>query len=191
MAKTILVKCRICKQQFNRLDPKLIEGVDYVKPSERMYYHKKCYDEYQNSKLDVHANMTDELWFKAAWDFLRKDLKYDFNFIKVRKQWESFIKNKLTAKGMYFALKYFYEIKKSDVTKSENGIGIIPHIYEDSCTYWQEREHREKGIVAAIEKQIKEAANQNVINVKLKKTKKTTKTAADMLAAIVDMEEDE
>ena len=191
MAKTILVKCRICKEQFNRLDPNLIEGVDFVKPSERMYYHKKCYDEYQNSKLDVHANMTDELWFKAAWDFLRKDLKYDFNFIKVRKQWESFIKNKLTAKGMYFALKYFYEIKKSDVTKSENGIGIIPHIYEDSCTYWQEREHREKGIVAAIEKQIKEAANQNVINVKLKKTKKTTKTAADMLAAIVDMEEDE
>ena len=38
----------------------------------------------------------------------------------------------MTAKGMYFALKYFYEIKKGDVSKSENGIGIIPHIYEDS-----------------------------------------------------------
>ena len=142
MAKTILVKCRICKQQFNRLDPNLIEGVDFVKPSEKMYYHKKCYDEYQNSKLDVHANMTDELWFKAAWDFLRRDLKYDFNFVKVRRQWESFLKNKMTAKGMYFALKYHYEIKKGDVSKSENGIGIIPHIYEDSCNYWQEREER-------------------------------------------------
>ena len=87
MAKTILVKCRICKEQFNRLDPNLIEGVDFVKPSEKMYYHKKCYDEYQNSKLDVYANMTDELWFKAAWDFLRRDLKYDFNFVKVRRQW--------------------------------------------------------------------------------------------------------
>ena len=191
MAKTILVKCRICKQQFNRLDPNLIEGVDYVKPSERMYYHKKCYDEYQNSKLDVHADMTDELWFKAAWDFLRRDLKYDFNFVKVRKQWESFLKSKMTAKGMYFALKYFYEIKKNDVAKSENGIGIIPHIYEDSRNYWQEREHREQGIVAAIEQQIKEAQNQKVIDVRVKKVKRQVRSAADVLAEIMDMEDDE
>ena len=191
MAKTILVKCRICKQQFNRLDPNLIEGVDYIKPSERMYYHKKCYDEYQNSKLDVHADMTDELWFKAAWDFLRRDLKYDFNFVKVRRQWESFLKNKMTAKGMYFALKYFYEIKKNDVAKSENGIGIIPHIYEDSRDYWTEREHRERGIVAAIEQQIKEAQSQNIINVRVKKVKRKVKSAAEVLAEIMDMEDDE
>ena len=191
MAKTILVKCRICKQQFNRLDPNLIEGVDYVKPSERMYYHKKCYDEYQNSKLDVHADMTDELWFKAAWDFLRRDLKYDFNFVKVRRQWESFLKNKMTAKGMYFALKYFYEIKKNDVAKSENGIGIIPHIYEDSRDYWTERERRDRGIVAAIEQQIKEAQSQNIINVRVKKVKRKVKSAAEVLAEIMDMEDDE
>ena len=190
MAKA-MVQCRICKEKFNRLDPNLLEGVDYVKPSERMYYHKRCYDEYQNSKLDVHANMTDELWFNAAWDFLRKDLKYGFNFVKVRKQWESFVKNKMTAKGIYFALKYHYEIKKGDVTKSENGIGIIPHIYEDSRNYWEERNRREVGIVAAIEEQIKQAAAQNVVKVNLKKTKKATKTAAEMLAEIGDLEEDE
>ena len=191
MAKTILVKCRICKEQFNRLDPNLIEGVDFVKPSERMYYHKKCYDEYQNSKLDVHANMTDELWFKAAWDFLRRDLKYDFNFVKVRRQWESFLKNKMTAKGMYFALKYHYEIRKGDVSKSENGIGIIPHIYEDSRGYWQEREARDRGIVAAIEEQIRQAQSQNIINVRVKKVKREVKSAAEVLAEIMDMEDDE
>ena len=190
MAKA-MVQCRICKERFNRLDPNIVEGIDYVKPSDRMYYHKRCYDEYQNSRLDVHANMTDELWFTAAWDFLRKDLKYGFNFVKVRKQWESFIKNKMTAKGIYFALKYFYEIKKGDVLKSENGIGIIPHIYEDSCFYWQERERREVGIIAAIEAQIKQAAEQNVVKVNLRKAKKPTKTAAEMLAGIEDMEEDE
>ena len=116
MARTIMVQCRICKERFNRGDPNLVEGMDYVKPSKNMYYHKKCYDEYLNTRLDVHANMADEGWFNAAWDLLRRDLKYDFNFIKVRKQWESFLKNKMTAKGMYFALKYFYEIKKNDVT---------------------------------------------------------------------------
>lgn len=191
MAKTILVKCRICKEQFNRLDPNLIEGVDFVKPSERMYYHKRCYDEYQNSKLDVHANMTDELWFKAAWDFLRRDLKYDFNFVKVRRQWESFLKNKMTAKGMYFALKYHYEIRKGDVSKSENGIGIIPHIYEDSCEYWVERERREVGIIAGIEQQIKELQNRNIVDVRVKKVKKQIKSAAEVLAEIMDMEDNE
>ena len=190
MARTIMVQCRICKEKFNRGDPNILEGRDYVKPSKNMYYHKKCYDAYLNSRLDIHANMDDERWFNACWDLLRRDLKYDFNFVKVRKQWEGFLKKKMTAKGMYFALKYHYEIKKGDVTKSENGIGIIPHIYEDSCSYWQEREHREQGIVAAIEEQIKQAQNQKTVNVKIKKNKRTVKSAADALAA-VDMEDDE
>ena len=189
MAKA-MVQCRICKERFNRLDPNLLEGVDFVKPSNRVYYHKKCYDEYQQSRLDVHASMGDEAWFDAVWEYLRKDLRYSFNYVKVRKQWEGFVKNKMTAKGIYFALKYHYEVKKGDVTKSENGIGIIPHIYEDSRNYWQERERREVGIVAAIEAQIRQAAEQNVVKVNLRRAKKPTKTAAEMLAAI-DMEEDE
>ena len=189
MAKAI-VHCKICKQEFNRLDPKLIEGVDWVKPSNRIYYHKKCYDEYQRSRIDVHANKSDEVWFDAMWDLLRRDLKYDFNYHKVRGQWEKYIKNKMTAKGQYFALKYFYEIKKGDVSKSENGIGIIPHIYEDSRCYWQEREERDRGIVAAIEEQIRQAQSQNIIDVKMKRKKRHVKTATEMLAE-VDMEEDE
>jgi hypothetical protein len=135
--------------------------------------------------------MSNEKWFDAAWDFLRKDLKYDFHFKKVERQWDKYLKDGKTAKGMYFALKYFYEIKKNDVTKSENGIGIIPHIYEDSCSYWQEREHREQGIVAAIEQQIKEAQNQKIIDVRVKKVKRQVKSAADILAEIMDMEDDE
>ena len=106
MAKA-MVQCRICKEKFNRLDPKLLEGVDFVKPSNRIYYHKKCYDEYQQSRLDVHANMADEAWFDAVWDFLRKDLKYSFNYVKVRKQWESFIKNKICILKQFEFLYFF------------------------------------------------------------------------------------
>ena len=86
-------------------------------------------------------------------------------------------------------LKYHYEIRKGDVSKSENGIGIIPHIYEDSRGYWQEREARDRGIVAAIEEQIRQAQSQNIIEVKMKRKKRHVKTAAEMLAE-VDMEED-
>lgn len=190
MAKA-MVQCRICKERFNRLDPELTEGVDWIQPSNRIYYHKKCYDEYQNSRLDVHANMKDEVWFDASWEFLRKDLKYSFNYVKVRKQWESFLKNKMTAKGIYFALKYHYEIKKGDVTKSENGIGIVPHIYEDSREYWVDRENKNIGLIEAIEKQIIESSKQNVVKVNLKQKKKITKSAAELLAKIEELEEED
>ena len=186
-----MVQCRICKERFNRLDPGLTEGVDWIQPSNRIYYHKKCYDEYQNSRLDVHANMKDEVWFDASWEFLRKDLKYSFNYVKVRKQWESFLKNKMTAKGIYFALKYHYEIKKGDVTKSENGIGIVPHIYEDSREYWVDRENKNIGLIEAIEKQIIESSKQNIVKVNLKQKKKITKSAAELLAKIEELEEED
>ena len=189
MAKTIMVECRICKEKFNRLDPALVEGFDFVQPVKKWYYHKSCYDAYEEGKTDINGEMSEELWLKAIWDYLRKDLKGDFNYVKVRRQWQAFLKKKMTAKGMYFALRYFFEIRKNDVSKCENGIGIIPHIYEEACIYWEERENRDKGIVAAIEEQIKQAQSQNIVNVKIKKNKRTVKSAADALAA-VDMEDE-
>ena len=191
MAKVAIVQCRICKEKFNRLDPSLLEGVDYVKPSKLMYYHKHCYDNYQSSKKDINATMDDDVWFNAMWEFLTKDLKYSFNFVKVKNQWSSFLKNKMTAKGMYFATRYFYEVKKGDVSKSENGIGIIPHIYKESGEYWVGREVRDAGICAAIEKQIREAALQKTVVVKLEKQKKKVLTPAERLAALEGMEDDE
>ena len=66
----------------------------------------------------------------------------------------------------------------------------MSHVYEDATAYWGERNQRDKGIVARIEQQIREAAAQNIVKVNLKKTKKQTKTAAEALAA-VDMEDEE
>ena len=37
---------------------------------------------------------------------------------------------------MLKALKYFYEIKHNDISKSNNGIGIIPYIYQDAYNYY-------------------------------------------------------
>jgi hypothetical protein len=45
--------------------------------------------------------------------------------------------------------------------------------------------------VAAIEQQIKEAQSQNIINVRVKKVKRKVKSAAEVLAEIMDMEDDE
>ena len=191
MPKTILVQCRICKQKFNRLDDSLAENEYWIKPSKNWYYHKKCYDEYLQARTKVNSVMEDEDWFNAAWDFLTKDLKYSFNYMKVQKQWESFQKKKMTPKGMYFCLKYFYEIKKGDISKSENGVGIIPYVYEESAEYWINREERDKGICAAIEKQIFNAINSKKVEVKLNKKKKEKKNTPEIFAKIELEGEDE
>lgn len=183
-----MVMCRICKEKFDRNDPNLIEGIDYVKPSERMYYHKKCYDEYQLNREDINAVKNDEIWFAATWELLTKHLKYNFNYVKVYNQWKSYIKDKMTAKGIYFALKYFYEIKKGDVKKSEHGIGIVPHIYKDSAEYWNGRQEQTKVICEGISKQIKESNAREIIKKNIKKVNRTNKSIN--LKNIMDMEDD-
>lgn len=191
-----MVQCRVCKEKFNRLDPNLKEGEDFVQPVKKFYYHKKCYEDFASKKGkissgDITLEAEEEVWRSAVYDYLRRDLKIDLNYLKFISQWNNFLKKDMTAKGMYFALKYFYEVARGDVNKSENGIGIIPHIYLEAKEYWQKRNEKEVGIVAAIEKQIFEAANQNTVVIKLEKPNKKKQTAAERLAIIADMEEDE
>jgi hypothetical protein len=95
----------------------------------------------------------------------------------------------MTAKGIYFTLRYFYEIEKGDVSKSENGIGIVPHIYERGTCYWGERNQRDKGICARIEAQILQAAEKKV-RVVFQPPKKKSLPTVD-LSIIADMEDED
>lgn len=64
-----------------------------------------------------------------------------------------------TYSGMLKALVYFYEVKKNDVSKANDGIGIIPYIYNDAYNYyytlWLAKEaNKGKDISAYIPKEI-------------------------------------
>ena len=163
MAKA-MVECRVCKQKFNRLDPSLIEGVDWIKPVNLHYYHKKCYEDFAKKKGRIGKDgielEADELvWKTAAEDYLKRDLKISIDYKRFNSQWKKFIeKDGRTPKGIYFTLRYFYDVCKGLTEKSEGGIGIVSHVYEDATAYWGERNQRDKGIVARIEQQIREAA---------------------------------
>lgn len=50
----------------------------------------------------------------------------------------------LTCDDIAQILKYWYEIKKSDPTRSGGGIGIVPHIYKEALDYWQKEEEYQK-----------------------------------------------
>lgn len=163
MAKA-MVECRVCKQKFNRLDPNLIEGVDWVKPVNLHYYHKKCYEDFAKKKGQIGKDgielEADELvWKTAAEDYLKRDLKISIDYKRFNSQWKKFIeKDGRTPKGIYFTLRYFYEVCRGLTEKSEGGIGIVSCVYEDATAYWGDRNQRDKGIVARIEQQIREAA---------------------------------
>ena len=195
MAKA-MVECRVCKQKFNRLDPELVEGEYWVKPVNLHYYHKKCYEDFAKKKGQIGKDgiefEADEMVWKAATeDYLKRDLKVSIDYKRFNSQWKRLVeKDGRTPKGIYFTLRYFYDVCRGLTEKCEGGIGIVSHVYEDATAYWGERNQRDKGIVARIEQQIKEAAAQNIVKVNLKKTKKQTKTAAEALAA-VDMEDEE
>lgn len=195
MAKA-MVECRVCKQKFNRLDPDLVEGVYWVQPVKRFYYHKKCYEDFakkrgQIGKEGIELEADEVVWKTAVQDYLKRDLKIGLDYKRFNSQWKNFVeRDGCTPKGIYFAIRYFYEICGGLADKSEGGIGIVPHIYKDAAAYWGERNQRDKNIVAAIEEQIRQFQNQNIIEVKMKRKKRQVKTAAEWLAE-VDMEDDE
>lgn len=188
VAKTAIVHCRLCKKEINRTIQK--ENEDWIMRSRGWYYHCSCYDDWIKKKDDIHTNdMDEELWKDAAYQYLHRDLRISIDFVKFDSQWKNFRKQGKTAKGIYFSLRYFYEIKKGDADKAQEGIGIIKFIYTEAGAYWVERESKERGIVAKIEEQIRQMHNQDVKKVTSKQT--TKKKKIQDLSAISLMEDDE
>lgn len=182
MAKKPIVHCRVCKGDIDRNTQQ--EGVDWVMPSKNWFYHKKCYEDWAKKKNDIHSNGSEDEWFSAVWEYLAKDIKIGPDFSKIKSQWNNFIKKGYTPKGIYFSIRYHYEIKKGDSKKSEGGIGIVPYIYEECKGYWTKRESEFNDICARIEKQINEIKNREVREVEYsqrEKKKKKLISLADIL----------
>lgn len=189
MAKQNPVHCRICKGEIDRENDK-----NWVMPQERWYYHTSCYEDFARKKgaikeKDLTVEADDGLWLDAVYNYLKKDLKISLNFVKFKNQWDNYLKKGLTAKGIYFTLRYYYEVERGDPAKAENGIGIVPYVYERGTCYWGERNQRDKGICARIEAQIMQAAEQKVKVVR--QQKKVVKVPTIDLAAIANMEDEE
>ena len=58
----------------------------------------------------------------------------------------------MTYKGMALTLKYVFDIKKSDKSRANDGIGIIPYRYEEAKAYYQRITQGEKMAEQALEK---------------------------------------
>lgn len=173
MAKLQPVHCRLCGQLIDRNVGQ--EGTDWIIRSRGWYYHKDCYESWVSSKDDIHSQKKESEWMDYAWDFLTHDVKISVDYIKFQKQWEAFVKKNMTPKGIYFCLKYFYDIQHGDKDKAKGGIGIVSFIYKEGCQYWVDREQKDNGIMKSIEAQLKQKAAERSIVIQAQPKKKKVK----------------
>lgn len=146
-----VIQCRLCKTKFDT------DKEDYVLVGQRSYYHKNCYEEWVKSRNNAKATGDSDFWQESLIDYLYRDIKMSIDFKKLTSQWEAFTKpdKKMTPKGIYFAVRYFYDVMHGDKEKAQGGIGIVPNIYKDSAQYWCDLENRKEGTLEAIIEQIK------------------------------------
>ena len=158
------VQCRTCKQYF---DTDAIPREEWMLSSHGHYHHTKCYNDWKASQPK-----NDDEWIPRIYDFLTRDLKVNYNWYLCDSQRKKFLKEGKTNKGIYFALKYFYEVQKNPWDKGHGGIGIVGFVYQDSVQYWTEQERKQRGFMQAIEEQLNERQNREVVKIKRPQSKK-------------------
>lgn len=166
------VMCRICKQTF---DTDKLSPDEWIRPTPRYYYHMTCYNDWMKNRDNIKAeNPNDNFWYESLINYLYRDVKLPIDFQKLNSQWNNFIKpeKNMTPKGIYFAMRYFYDIQKGDAAKAAGGIGIVPSIYSRSAEYWRNREMEKEGTIDAIIAEIKARDERPVQTITQKKKKK-------------------
>lgn len=134
-------KCLYCNQYFD------ITKEEFVKPRTNRYAHKTCAEKYST---------TDDYFKDLMYKYLKEEVKINYDYQACERQRLNFIsKLGYTNKGMYQAIRYFYEVKKESSAKSGNRIGIIPYVYDEAQAYYQVLARRQKEIGKVIEKQSK------------------------------------
>lgn len=84
----------------------------------KRYYHEFCY----NELLDR----------KKLCDYVCELFNYKKPSVRIYQQMANYYKHGVSYSDMLLALKYFYEIKKGDINKSQGGIGIIPYVLDEA-----------------------------------------------------------
>ena len=117
-----MVKCLYCQERFD---------ADKIKHQKigRRYAHLNCHE----PRIDVDGAIFNEIIHYVG--FILGDAA---NYKKIANQIKDYYINKgISYKDIYLTLKYWYDIKHNDTSKSGGGIGIVPFIYKEAKDYWK------------------------------------------------------
>lgn len=77
-----------------------------------------------------------------------------------------------TYKGIKQALVYFYEVQKKPIDKANQGIGIVPYVYDSAQEYYNSITMRQERVATALSSSLS-IESQEIIVKKQEKKKKT------------------
>lgn len=124
MAKAY-VKCKYCGNQFDR------NAEPFVEVSPRRYAHKACAE-----KKDQETPQEEK-----DYENLEKYIKQIFHTrtvsARIKKQIKDFHQEyQYTYSGIQKTLYWWFELKGGSIEKANNGIGIVPFVYQDALDYF-------------------------------------------------------
>ena len=144
----IPVKCLLCNKNFDR------EKIPFVKIGNR-YVHEKC-------ALDNPKKIKELFNREDFYECVKAIYGPKYDYQTINRQAENFIKNYgYTWYGMTKSLQWFYFVNNGTTEKSNDGVGIIPYVYDRAKEYYKEVDTTQK-------KNEKIELRQPVIEVKVK-----------------------
>lgn len=119
------VTCVHCQQRFDRdVEPT-------IQISTRRYAHAECVKQKENERSQ------EEKDYEALENYIMKLFSKEYVTAKIRKQIKDYRKEyNYTFSGMLKTLIWWFEIKGNSIDKANEGIGIIPYVYDDACKYY-------------------------------------------------------
>lgn len=128
------VKCPACGRKFDR------DRIPNQKIGAR-YYHLDCFDTLQGKEQE------DIVYDEKIWALLKEKSNDDYDYMKMSRQRQGYIREGCTKKGIYRALVYWYEIQNHPYVDT---LGIVPYIYKDANKYFDEMEKNSAEIEKAV-----------------------------------------
>lgn len=131
--------CFICKKPTPN-------GVYNVKQN---YVCRSCLDTYSNFYVDDFTIEDGEFKMKSPFEGMDEKeqravcIHYAYTLFDQKiasrsyRMVDSYRKKGMTWLGMIRALEWFYIVRKNDISKANESVGIIPHVYEDAQKYYK------------------------------------------------------
>lgn len=120
-----MVKCKFCGIQFNRNAEPCIEV------SARRYAHKACAEKYFNSISKEEKDYMD------LEKYIKKLFKINTLSVKIKRQIKEYKEEyDYSYSGIQKTLQWWFEIKKNSLDKANDGIGIVPYVYDECKEYY-------------------------------------------------------
>ena len=133
----------------------------------KRYYHEQCY----NILLDR----------KTLVDYVCELFNYKKPSVKIYQQMSHYYERGISYKDMLLALKYFYEIKKGNINKSQDGIGIIPYVIDEAKEFITLEELEKKKLIEKFENNEKEKKETKIVHVVEQQNKQRKNIDINML----------